>query len=210
MWSVLMAAGRHRGFDKEDALEKAMLVFWKNGYPGTSLTDLTTAMDINKPSLYAAFGNKETLFNQSLTMYLTKHGLAHSEYLLLREQSLYQRVKNYLLSIAKMLTDQELPKGCFVCISTSEVAGSRLPESSVKEIKVINQQTLLFLTEFFEQEKQLGNANEKLDTNAMANYLLTLQFGLAVAARNGSDMAALTSTIRLAIGQLSQDVENLQ
>jgi len=210
MWSVLMAAGRHRGFDKEDALEKAMLVFWKNGYPGTSLTDLTTAMEINKPSLYAAFGNKENLFNQSLSMYLTKHGLAHSEYLLLREQSLYERVKNYLLSIAEMLTDQELPKGCFVCISTSEIAGSRLPESSVKEIKEINQQTLLFLTDFFEQEKQLGNANEKLDTKAMANYLLTLQFGLAVAARNGSDRVALGSIITVAINPFSHYVENIQ
>jgi AcrR family transcriptional regulator len=205
-----MAAGRHRGFDKEDALEKAMLVFWQNGYPGTSLTDLTTAMEINKPSLYAAFGNKETLFNQSLALYLTKHGLVHSENLLLREQPLPERVQNFLLSIAAMLTDQDLPKGCFVCISTSEVAGSRLPETSVNAVKDINQQTLLFLTDFFEQEKKLGNVNDQLDTNAMANYLLTLQFGLAVAARNGSDMAALTSIITIAISQFSHHVENIQ
>jgi AcrR family transcriptional regulator len=205
-----MAAGRHRGFDKEDALEKAMLVFWQNGYPGTSLTDLTTAMEINKPSLYAAFGNKETLFNQSLALYLTKHGLVHSENLLLREQPLPERVQNFLLSIAAMLTDQDLPKGCFVCISTSEVAGSRLPETSVNAVKDINQQTLLFLTDFFEQEKKLGNVNNQLDTNAMANYLLTLQFGLAVAARNGSDMAALTSIITIAISQFSHHVENIQ
>jgi AcrR family transcriptional regulator len=205
-----MAAGRHRGFDKEDALEKAMLVFWQNGYPGTSLTDLTTAMEINKPSLYAAFGNKETLFNQSLALYLTKHGLAHSEHLMLRDQPLQKRVNNYLVSIAEMLTDQGLPKGCFVCISTSEVAGSRLPESSANEVKNINQQTLLFLTDFFEQEKRLANVSNALDTKAMANYLLTLQFGLAVAARNGSDIVALTSIINIAIRQLSQDVENIQ
>ena len=93
-----MAAGRHRGFDKEHALEKAMLVFWKNGYPGTSLTDLTTIMEINKSSLYAAFGNKEMLFNQALALYLTRHGLIHSEKLQVKGQSLHERVKNYLLS----------------------------------------------------------------------------------------------------------------
>ena len=53
-----MAAGRHRSFDTEEALEAAMLVFWQNGYPGTSLADLTEAMGINKPSLYAAFGTR--------------------------------------------------------------------------------------------------------------------------------------------------------
>ena len=56
-----MKAGRHRVFDKDIALEQAMEVFWTNGFPGTSLSDLTTAMGINKPSLYSAFGNKEEL-----------------------------------------------------------------------------------------------------------------------------------------------------
>jgi AcrR family transcriptional regulator len=205
-----MAAGRHREFDKEHALEKAMLVFWQNGYPGTSLTDLTTAMEINKPSLYAAFGNKEALFNQTLALYLTKHGLAHSDYLLVKNQPLHERVRNYLLSIAGMLTDHRLPKGCFVCLSTSEVAGSRLPDTSAKEVKEINQQTLSFLTDFLEQEKQLGNVNNALDAEAMASFLLTLQFGLAVSARNGSDMTALTTIITISIGLFSQNIENLQ
>lgn len=205
-----MAAGRHRGFEKEHALEKAMLMFWQNGYPGTSLTDLTTAMEINKPSLYAAFGNKEKLFNQAIALYLTKHGLVHSNFLLVKDLPIQTRIKNYLLSIANMLTDKELPKGCFICISTSEVAGSRLPESTSEEIKDINQQTLLFLTDFFEQEKQLGHVNNDLDSAGMADYLLTLQFGLAVSARNGSHIEALTTVITIAVKQLFHHVENIQ
>jgi AcrR family transcriptional regulator len=205
-----MAAGRHRGFDKDHALEKAMLVFWQNGYPGTSLSDLTTAMDINKPSLYAAFGNKETLFNQALTLYLAKHGLPHSEQLAVTGKSLHERVNNYLLSIAEMLTSSALPKGCFVCTSTSEIAGSRLPESSAKEVKSINEQTLIFLTNFFENEKQLKNINEDSDAEAMANYLLILQFGLAVAARNGCEVGTLNKTIAIAMTSFVQDVENIQ
>ena len=65
-----MAAGRPRAFDKEKALEAAMLVFWRNGYAGTSMADLTDAMGINKPSLYAAFGNKEQLFVAAVEQYM--------------------------------------------------------------------------------------------------------------------------------------------
>jgi len=197
-----MAAGRHREFNKDHALEKAMLVFWENGYPGTSLTDLTTAMAINKPSLYAAFGNKETLFNQSFELYLTKYGSPHSNHLTDGKEPLMVRVNNYLLSIANMLTDRALPTGCFVCMSTAEVAGSRLPDSSTEAVKKVNQQTLFFLTHFFEQERTLGNVDDELDATALANYFLTLQFGLAISARNGSDIASLTAVIALSTKNL--------
>lgn len=61
--------GRPRGFDADEALEQAMLVFWKQGYEGASLTDLTNAMGITRKSMYAAFGNKEELFRKALARY---------------------------------------------------------------------------------------------------------------------------------------------
>src|SRR5436190_19772422 len=64
-----MPAGRPRAFDTEKALDKALQVFWRKGYEGTSLSDLTKAMRINRPSLYAAFGNKEALFRKALDRY---------------------------------------------------------------------------------------------------------------------------------------------
>ena len=128
---MTMAAGRHRSFDKDNALEKAMRIFWQNGYPGTSLTDLTNIMGINKSSLYAAFGNKEKLFNQTIEFYLNKHGVVHSAELFKTELSLKERVRNYLFSIANMLTNEDLPKGCFICNATSEIAGNCLPKSII-------------------------------------------------------------------------------
>lgn len=198
-----MTAGRNRSFDKDNALEQAMLVFWKNGYPGTSLTDLTNVMGINKSSLYAAFGNKEKLFNQAVDFYLNKHGVVHLAELFKTELSLKKRVQNYLFSIATMVTNPDLPKGCFIGQSTSEVAGTCLPENSVTNIIGINQQTRLTLTEFFEKEQQAGNWVESKSPNILANYFLTLQFGLAISARNGSKLEELKEVINLSMGQFS-------
>lgn len=198
-----MTAGRHRSFDKDNALEKAMLVFWKNGYPGTSLSDLIGVMGINKSSLYAAFGNKEKLFNQAVELYLNKHGVIHSAELFKTKFSLQERIRNYLLSTAKMITNSNLPKGCFICHSTSEMAGASLPENSAARISTINQQTILTLNNFFEKEQQLGNLIVGNSPKTLANYLLTLQFGLAVSARNGSSMEELKEIINLSIGQFN-------
>lgn len=194
-----MTAGRHRSFDKDKTLDKAMLVFWKNGYSGTSLTDLTNAMGINKSSLYTTFGNKEALFNQSIVFYLNKHGEIHSAELFKLDISLKERICNYLLSIALMITNSDLPKGCLICNSTSEIAGSCLPHSAISNINGINTLTLLTLTEFFEEEQRLGNLQNEKSAKAVANYLLTLQFGLAVSARNGSNIEELTGVINLSL-----------
>jgi AcrR family transcriptional regulator len=197
----IMTAGRNRSFDKNDALEQAMLVFWTNGYPGTSLSDLTNAMEINKSSLYSAFGNKENLFNQAVDLYSIKHGLVHTNELLKMEIKLSERIRNFLFSIARMITNTNLPTGCLICNSTSEIAGSCLPDNAVKNISAINQQTIISLTDFFDKEQQKGNLSRKFSPNTSANYLLTLQFGLAISARNGSDIEELEQVINFSIGQ---------
>lgn len=74
MMSGSVAVGRPREFDPDLALQKALEVFWKKGYEGASLPDLTEAMGINKPSIYATFGNKEQLFLKAIELYETQVG----------------------------------------------------------------------------------------------------------------------------------------
>jgi hypothetical protein len=100
-----------------------------------------------------------------------------------------------------MITRLDLPTGCLICNSTSEVAGNCLPDNATKIISAINQQTVISLTAFFEKEQHEGNLNEKCSAKTVANYLLTLQFGLAISARNGSDMEELIEVIDFAIGK---------
>src|ERR1700753_2875983 len=105
-----MAMGRPREFDTETALDLALHVFWRKGYEGASMADLTAAMGITKPSLYAAFGNKEDLFRKALDRYVDGPGGYVQPAL---EQPPAQAVVEQLLyGSAKALTSPDHPPGC--------------------------------------------------------------------------------------------------
>ncbi len=196
-----MKAGRHRCFDKEIALEQAMDVFWTNGFAGTSMSDLTTAMGINKPSLYSAFGNKEKLYKSTLERYVQKYGAIHAEQLFLEGKSFNERLRSYLTSIAQMATEPKLPGGCFVCLSTCEMDGASIPVDAMQTIFKINQVTNSSLTDFFKSEIAAGNVSSERSPNIMANYIMSLQFGLAVMARSGAKISELDEIITLSTEQ---------
>ena len=105
-----MAMGRPRAFNKDKALDRALDVFWRKGYEGATLCDLTSAMGINPPSLYAAFGNKEGLFRQALDRYSQISTAYWAQAL---EAPTARGVAEALLrGTAKFLTDSCHPKGC--------------------------------------------------------------------------------------------------
>ncbi|MEJ2308392.1 MAG: TetR/AcrR family transcriptional regulator [Gammaproteobacteria bacterium] len=197
-----MGAGRQRSFDKEEALIKAMEVFWRKGYSGTSLSDLTGAMGINKPSLYAAFGNKEKLFISAINHYVDQYGAPHFDKLLGPDASLRERVRAYLQSIARMLSDSSLPGGCFVASSTCEVAGDCLPADAVQTVLSINRASTEAFVSFFRDEQAKGHIESTTSPEVLADYLLTLQFGLAVMARDGIEEERLDEVIRHAVETL--------
>jgi len=107
-----MPKGRPRQFDTEQALEAAMLLFWRNGYEGTSLSALAEAMDINMPSLYAAFGNKQALFQKALDRYLQRP----ASYLpqALEESDARAAIKKLFRGAINMVVSPRHPDGCLL------------------------------------------------------------------------------------------------
>src|SRR5712671_1145407 len=118
-----MVIGRPRAFDMDKALGQALHVFWERGYEGTSIADLTAAMGINPPSLYAAFGNKEGLFRKALDRYAEQHMKFWNK--ALEAPTARGVVEHLLRESANFLTEARNPPGClFVrgALSCSEAA----------------------------------------------------------------------------------------
>jgi len=116
--------------------------------------------------------------------------------------SFKERLQAYLISIATMATDPTLPGGCFVSNSTCEVGGTCLPADAQQAVISINKQTKSYLVQFFDSEKALGNLKSEHSPLMMSNYILTLQFGLAVMARDGAKLEALEAVIKQSTSNL--------
>lgn len=112
----MAARGRPRAFDKTQALERAMEVFWQKGFEASSMTDLTRAMEIGATSLYAAFGSKEQLFREALAVYLNTVG-ARIWSSVNNAQTAYQAVENFLMITAGAFSSRDYPSGCLVVLS---------------------------------------------------------------------------------------------
>ena len=115
-----MPGGRPRSFDAETALDRALEVFWRHGYEGTSLTDLTAAMGINKPSLYAAFGNKEELFGKVLARYLDGPGAYAAD--ALDAPTGHEVVEQLIHGAVDLTAGENTPHGC-LCVNSVHACG---------------------------------------------------------------------------------------
>lgn len=174
--------GRPRAFDMDTALEQALEVFWRKGYDGTSLSDLTEAMGINKPSLYAAFGNKEQLFLKAIELY---ESLPCSFFLpALEKPTAYQVAEHMLYGAAMNMADQSHPQGCVIvqgALSCSEAAAA-VKEALINR-RVEGEQKL---RERFERAKTEGDLPASADAETLARYLGTVLQGMAIQANNGA------------------------
>ncbi|MES9990853.1 MAG: TetR/AcrR family transcriptional regulator [Candidatus Thiodiazotropha sp.] len=198
-----MGAGRKRTFDKSDALDKAMRVFWRNGYSATSVTDLTEALGINKPSLYAAFGNKEQLFGAALEHYTSHYGAPILQRLTEpAEAPVSERIKAYMLGITDLVSNKATPKGCFIVKSNCEAGGGDIPDDIsllLQTMRSAHQQTLRKVIAT-EQERGLLAQTEK--PGDIAEYLLSVLYGISVLARQGKSRKELHKVVDIAISAL--------
>lgn len=198
-----MKAGRKRSFDKQEVLDQAMLLFWENGYSGTSLSDLTATLGINKPSLYAAFGNKEQLFKASIEHYLEHYGEPRMKKLTEPETApLAQRLKAYMLAIAQLITDPKLPKGCMFVNGNCEAGSEAVPEEITTTLTEIKNNHNEFFINFFSNEQTKGQLSKEHDATQITSYIIAVIYGMGVQAGSGASIESLSDTIDIAINNI--------
>ncbi|WP_260597887.1 TetR/AcrR family transcriptional regulator [Sphingomonas endolithica] len=183
--------GRPREFDLDVALAAALQVFWRHGYEAASMAELTAAMGITKPSLYAAFGNKEALFHKALDLY-EREKLAYMSTAL--EAPTARGVAERLLTGAlKMQMSTCDPKGCLGVISS--VACGVEAEPIKTEVVKRRASSEAALVARFEQAKAAGELPEGMEAAALVKFLFALLQGLALQGGSGATCEELQQLV---------------
>lgn len=181
MESIKPTIGRPRGFDADEALERAMLVFWEQGYEGATLTDLTGAMGITRTSMYAAFGNKEELFHKALQRY--SEGPASYVIRALEEPTAHQVAKAILTGSVCATTRQGSPAGCLAV--QGSLAAGEVGRPARDALTAVREETWTRLRERFVKAAADGDLTTDTDPGLLARYLMTVSNGIAVQAASG-------------------------
>ncbi|MER5808205.1 TetR/AcrR family transcriptional regulator [Streptomyces sp. NPDC002033] len=186
--------GRPRSFDREAALEKAMLTFWEHGYEATSIADLTRTLGIGAPSLYAAFGDKRKLFDEVVVVY----GGRYADFVsvaLSEEPTARAAIARILHEAAEIYTDPAHPPGCMV-ISAAVNTTSREVADALRERRTAN-------LEVFERRIRAGIATGELpadtDARALARYAGAVLQGMSQQSRDGAGREELEAVAALAM-----------
>lgn len=187
--------GRPRGFDREVALDRALEIFWARGYAGTSIADLTAAMQINPPSLYAAFGDKRQLYLAALDRY-QQRGLAALDALLVAAPDTRSAIAGALRQMVCEMTRTDRPSGCMVVLSGlhcgSEADLEPLVAARRAEIEDRLQQRI-------RRGVAAGDVAAAVDPATLAGFYATLLQGLSVQARSGVAQARLLAIVETAL-----------
>lgn len=193
-----MAMGRPRAFCREQALDAAMEVFWRKGYEGATLAELTRAMGINPPSLYAAFGNKEGLFKASLDRYSARIEAYLRD--ILSAPTAREVASRMLHRKADYLTDPANPPGCLYVqggLACGDEARSVPAELARRRAKAEQS-----LRERFERAREENDLPKGLDPAVLASLIMTLIQGMDVRASAGASRAELHELVDLALAGL--------
>ncbi len=177
-----MPSGRTRQFDVEEALDRALEVFWAHGYEGARLPELTRAMGINRPSLYAAFGNKEQLFRKALDRYLAGPMSFLTE--ALNKPTARDVVEAIFSGFLRMQRNRDKPRGC-LAVSGALACGEQA-EVVRRELAKLRQAAVTALRGRFEQAAQDGDLAADADCATLARYVATVLNGLAVQSASGA------------------------
>lgn len=190
--------GRPRSFDADVALEAALQVFWQKGYEGASLPDLTTAMGMQRPSVYALFGNKEALYLRVLDHYFERHMAFSREALLLPDA--HAVIDALLDGYARLVTTPGCPRGCFAVNGALACSDDAAPVQ--QELVARRRSRLGALTRRFERAQEAGELLRDTVPADLARCVMALAQGMAVQAAGGASRAELLRVAAFATRQL--------
>lgn len=189
--------GRPRAFDRKAALALATRLFWEKGYEATSVADLTEAMGIGSPSLYAAFGSKEALYAEALDHYCeTYEAFVWSNFF--TAATARDAVRCFLMDSAAALTGSyaDIPHGCMVTLSTVGSEGHVALGERVRSVRAV---TLDRLKQRLERAAAAGEIPASADIHALSRFVQTVQSGMSILARDGADRTELEAVARTAM-----------
>lgn len=188
-----MRTGRPRSFCKDEAIDRAITVFWRNGYEGASLASLTEAMGINAPSLYACFGSKEGLFKAVLERY-DQRRTAFMEGVLAAPNSTAVAAC-FLNGVAEFAASGATPPGCLMLQAGLSGGDNRVPTLLAGH----RAEKESMLRTRFEAAKKSGDLAKNSDAAALARYLIVMSNGIMVQAAAGATAKQLREVAALAL-----------
>jgi AcrR family transcriptional regulator len=179
--------GRPLGFDRDAALHKAMLLFWRHGYEATSVSDLTRTMGITPPSLYTAFGDKKGLFLEAVRLYTS--GPVTSESIIDEAPTAREAALGLLRASAVAFTGDKTPAGCL--LASSAISCSASAADVQRALAKIRHGVEERLCRRIAADPALRKVRPKIDAEALAAHIMAVIQGMSTLARDGATRAKL-------------------
>ncbi|MDQ2080257.1 TetR/AcrR family transcriptional regulator [Xanthobacteraceae bacterium Astr-EGSB] len=186
-----MALGRPRAFDLDHALDQALMVFWRRGYENASVAELTHAMGINPPSLYAAFGNKEGLFRKALARYLAVRTKFWD--FAIAAPTARGMIERLLRGSVEFLADENNPPGCLLV--RGAMTCSEMGKDIQNELISIRKMAEHKVWERLAAAKEAGELPAEVDPCAFAGFIAAVLEGMSVHAAGGASREDLQKIV---------------
>ena len=196
--------GRPLAFNQDEALDKALNVFWSRGYEGASMAELTEALGINKPSIYAAFGNKEALFRKALARYTASPAAFVGE--AMKEPTARQAVEKMLMQAVDFFCDKSTPNGCMIVQGALTCGQSSYIIQ--KELIAYRGHFERSLTKRFELAELQGDLPQHVNTKQLAKYIATFHQVMSVQATSGATREELLAIVEMALKNWPSNATN--
>ncbi|WP_186420247.1 TetR/AcrR family transcriptional regulator [Bosea sp. CS1GBMeth4] len=188
--------GRPRALDRDEALETALQLFWRHGYEGTSIADLTAAMGVTPPSLYTAFGSKERLYQEALDRY----GMSYGSFVALalaEEPTARQAIERILREAVAVYSEGPAPRGCMLASGAVTCAPEHAPV--VADLSRRRLATIAGIRTRFDRAVVEGELAPATDTEALAAFYAAIVQGLSIQARDGAGREVLEAIAATAL-----------